>query len=85
MFFTNFARVIAWFLVIGGGLRAGVAFTSILENNPYIATRYLGTNNAGEAADNGLLYLLIGVGNGMVAEMSRSVAAKAELPAQNAS
>lgn len=83
MFFTNFARVIAWFLVLGGGLRAGVAFASILENNPYIATRYLGTDKAGEAADKGLLYLMVGVFIGVVAEISRSLAAKAELATKN--
>ncbi|MER8672200.1 hypothetical protein NKH45_34950 [Mesorhizobium sp. M1156] len=79
MFFTKFARVIAWVFVILGGLRAILAFTLTFTDNLALAPRYLGSDSIGEAADKGLLYFLIGLAVGMVSDISRSVAAKAEV------
>lgn len=79
MFFTKLARVIAWVFVILGGFRAVLAFTIAFTNNQALAPRYLGSSSTGEAIDKGLLYFLIGVAVGVVADISRSVAAKTEV------
>ncbi|MER8970947.1 MULTISPECIES: hypothetical protein [unclassified Mesorhizobium] len=79
MFFTKLGRVIAWVLVILGGFRAVLAFTIAFTTDQTMAPRYLGSSSTGEAIDKGLLYFLVGVAVGMVAEISRSVAVKMEV------
>lgn len=77
MFFTRVGYVVAWLLVIGGGLRAAMGFM-IAQSDDYqeLAQRYLGSSTTGEAIDRGLLVFLIGVSVGMVAEISRSLASR---------
>lgn len=79
MFFTKLGQVIAWLLVIVGGSQAMLAFAVAFTT---VAPRYFGTKPTGEAIDAGMLYVLIGVAVGIVAEISRSVAAKAEVKKQ---
>ncbi|TIN70478.1 MAG: hypothetical protein E5Y30_15835 [Mesorhizobium sp.] len=80
MFFTKLARVIAWVFVIFGGLRAAVGFTAAFTENPALVARYLGSGSVGENIDKGVLYFLIGVAAGMVADISRSIAARTDVP-----
>ncbi|MER8368039.1 hypothetical protein [Mesorhizobium sp. M1378] len=77
MFFTKLGRVIAWLLVILGGFRAVLAF-AIATTDQTMGPRYLGSSSTGHAIDMSLLCVLIGVAVGMMAEISRSVAAKTE-------
>lgn len=85
MFFTKVGRVIAWLLVVAGGLRAALGFAVAFSGNQALAPFYLGTDTSGEAINRGLLVLLIGVSVGMVAEISRSLAAKSEANGQKPS
>lgn len=85
MFFTKVGLVIAWLLVIAGVLRAGMGFYLAGENDPALISRYLGSHTTGEAIDRGILYVLIGVSVGIVAEISRSVAAKSDAKAHTPS
>ena len=78
MFFTKLGRVIAWLLVIVGSLRVAQGFAIAFTTGQAMAPRYLGSKTTGEAIDAGLLYILIGVVVGIVAEISRSIAAKPE-------
>ena len=78
MFFTKSGRVIAWLLVILGGFRALLGFVIAFGGDQAIAQRYLGSGSPGEAIDKGLLACLIGVGVGIMAEISRSVSARKE-------
>ncbi|MER9221925.1 hypothetical protein NKI48_23850 [Mesorhizobium sp. M0644] len=79
MFFTKLGRVIAWVLVILSGFRVVAAVSFAFTTGQNMAPRYFGSKTTGEVIDQGLLYLLIGVAVGIVAEISRSVAAKAEV------
>ncbi|MEK1890738.1 MAG: hypothetical protein AAAB35_24880 [Phyllobacterium sp.] len=78
MFFTKLGRIIAWLLVILGGIRASLGFVIAFGGNQAMAQRYLGSGTTGEAIDKGLLFILLGVAVGMIAEISRSVAARAD-------
>ncbi|UDL88115.1 hypothetical protein LGH82_23565 [Mesorhizobium sp. PAMC28654] len=78
MFFTKLALVIAWLLVILGGLQVALAFSI----DPTMAPRYFGSRTLGQAIDRGVLCFLIGIAGGVVAEISKSVAAKAEVKKQ---
>ncbi|TIL40239.1 hypothetical protein [Mesorhizobium sp.] len=80
MFFTKLGQVIAWLLVIVGGSQAMLAFAVAFTTGQ--SPRYFGSKPTGEAIDAGMLYVLIGVAVGIVAEISRSVAAKAEVKKQ---
>lgn len=82
MFFTKLGRVIAWLLVIVGSFRAVLAFAIAFTTGQNTSPMYLGSKTTGEVIDAGILYVLIGVVVGMVAEISRSVAAKAEVKKQ---
>lgn len=75
MFFTKVAIVIAWLLVIFGCLQVALA----LAIDPIMAPRYFGSKTLGQAIDRGTLYFLIGIAAGTLAEISRSVASKAEV------
>lgn len=79
MFFTKMGRVIAWLLVIVGGSRAVLAFAIAFQTGQSMAPRYFGSKSTGEVIDAALLYVLIGVVVGIVAEISRSVAGKTEV------
>ena len=59
------------------------AFAIAYTTGQATAPRYFGSKTTGEVIDQGLIYLLIGVAVGIVAEISRSVAVKAELKKQN--
>ena len=85
MVFTKAGRVIAWLLVIVGGLRIAMGFAVAFMGDQALAPRYLATSTTGEAINRGMLLFLIGVSLGMVAEISRSVAAKSEVNAQKPS
>lgn len=74
VFFTKFGLAIAWLLVIVGGLQVALA----LAIDPDLAPRYLGGRTPGQALDRGVLYCLIGIAAGMVAEISKSVASRGE-------
>ncbi|TGQ19362.1 MULTISPECIES: hypothetical protein [unclassified Mesorhizobium] len=74
MFFTKSALVIAWLLVILGGLQVVVAYNI----DPDLAPRYFAGKTPGQAIDRGALYCLIGIAAGMVAEISKSVASRGE-------
>jgi hypothetical protein len=82
MVFTNLGRIIAWLLVIVGSLRAGSAllFTSMTGEAMY--PRYFGSKTTGEVIDAGMMYIMVGVAVGMLAEISRSIAAKPEVTKQ---
>ncbi|WP_287347168.1 hypothetical protein [Mesorhizobium sp.] len=82
MIFTKLGRVIAWLLVIVGGSQAVLAFAIAFQTGQSMGPRYFGSKPTGEVIDAGMLYVLIGVAVGMVAEISRSVAAKAEVTKQ---
>lgn len=76
MFFTRVGLIIAWLLVILGIARAAMGFYLANASDPALISRYLGSHTTGEAIDRGILYVLMGVSIGIVAEISRSVAAK---------
>lgn len=79
MFFTKLGRVIAWLMVIVGSFRMVLALAIIFTTGQNMSPRYLGSKTTGEVIDASLLYILIGVAVGVVAEISRSVAAKMEV------
>ncbi|BCG85136.1 hypothetical protein MesoLj113c_12460 [Mesorhizobium sp. 113-3-9] len=79
MIFTKLGLAIAWLLVVVSGLRVVAAFAIAYTTGQATAPRYFGSKTTGEVIDQGLIYLLIGVAVGIVAEISRSVAVKAEL------
>lgn len=78
MVFTKLGRFIAWLMVIVGMSRVAKALAVIYNTGQNVSPRYLGSKTTGEVIDAALLYILIGVAVGMLAEISRSVAAKAE-------
>lgn len=82
MFFTKLGLVIAWLLVIVSGFRVVLALAIATTTGQNVSPRYLGSSSTGEAIDQGMLCFLIGVAVGIVAEISRSVAAKAEVMKQ---
>ncbi len=70
--------ILAWILVFVGGLRTamgfyvGFAFTA--EQNTFAARRYLGTVNSGEAINQGMIFLVVGVVLGVLVKIARNKA-----------
>lgn len=78
MFFTKVGQVIAWGMVILGGLRAGVVFAVASSGTPELARHYLGSSSTGEAIDAGLAAVFLGISLGIATEISTSLRTKWE-------
>lgn len=87
MFFTRIGKFLAhllfWFALIRIAVAIGIASISHnMEMNRAASQRYLGTETTGEAINGSVKFLLIGLGLGVLCEMSRRsakrVADKAE-------
>ncbi len=69
-------RIIAWALVIFGSLRVGTGYyvaSSFEDPEAFAAAsaRYLGTRTSGEAIDQGLILIAVGVAFGLLARIAR--------------
>lgn len=78
MFFVWTGRVIAHLIFWLGLLRVGmgllVAFgTADMENNQAAARRYLGAATSGEAINDGMMYVVIGVSLGVLCQIAAKV------------
>ncbi|QJS27160.1 hypothetical protein [Rhizobium ruizarguesonis] len=77
MFFTNFARMVAWLVLVGSVMRivtgVGIA-TEILGPYEEALRRYGGrAESSGAIIDRGVYALLVAIALGTLAEISRSV------------
>lgn len=76
VFFTMLGRIVAWLLLVFGCLRVALAVAVVSTTGESTYERYLGSSTTGEAIDGGLLYIVLGIALGVIAEISRSVAAR---------
>lgn len=71
----RFGSIIAWTLIILGGLRAVLALVLALgvsdADNAMVSARYLATANTGEAIDQGLKMLVAGIVIGLLVRIAR--------------
>lgn len=70
MFFTKVGQVIAWLAFVFGLLRAGMGIVLALNGIP--SARYLGSASTGEAIDQGVIIMAIGVALGVLYEISKA-------------
>ncbi len=67
--------ILAWILVFFGGLRTAmgfyVAFAFTAEQNAFASGRYLGTINSGEAINQGMVMLVVGVAVGLLVKIAQ--------------
>lgn len=73
MLFTRLGQLVAWLAVLFGVLRAGMGFgIASSDNYQALAARYLGSST-GEAINQGLVILVVGIGVGILTDISRSL------------
>ena len=79
MFFTRLATVAAWIALVAGMFDFGLGWVVDLNRtNPnFDAARYLGSRTSGEAIDQGVLAITIGIVLGVLVEIHRSIRRKA--------
>lgn len=79
MFFTKFAKIVAWIIFLGGATRFIMAFSVALIDDPearsFFLERYLGSSGrtTGEYIDRSSLHMLIGLALGTLVEISQSL------------
>ncbi|WP_316859080.1 hypothetical protein [uncultured Cohaesibacter sp.] len=78
MFFIKIGTIIAWLLIVGGGLKVVMASwiaysTATNEARIAFVHRYLGSGDTGEHIDKGLLWLTTGVVIGLIARIAKSL------------
>lgn len=68
--------IIAWTLLLLGGIRAVLALVLALgvsdADNAMVSARYLATANTGEAIDQGLKMLVVGVVIGLLVRIAKN-------------
>jgi len=88
VFFTRFAKIVAWIIFLGGATKVIMAISVALIDDPearkFAVERYLGSSGrtTGQYIDRGSLHVLIGLALGTLAEISQSLqeAFRAKLP-----
>jgi hypothetical protein len=78
MFFTKFGAIIAGLTVVCSLFQIVVGFAVAIFGSPEMAAGILGGRTTGRAINQGMLWLVVGLALGMLAEISRSVAASSE-------
>lgn len=76
MFFTKIgswiAHIIFWLGLMRVALSAFLAFgTENMEQNIAVSRRYLAASTTGEAINEGMMYMLVGVALGVLCEISK--------------
>ena len=88
VFFTKFAKIVAWLIFLGSATKVIIAISVALIDDPearkLAVEQYLGSSGrtTGQYIDHASLHLLIGLALGTLAEISRSLqeAFRAKLP-----
>lgn len=83
MFFTKIGKILAHLLFWLGLLRVGMGFlfavgTPDMENNRAAARHFLGAANTGEAINEGMIAILVGIALGILAEISARRSAESD-------
>lgn len=68
-------NIIAWAMVVLGGLRVGIGFyvaKTFTDPEAYAAAtaRYIGSKTSGEAIDQGLVWIAVGIAFGLLARIA---------------
>lgn len=74
MFFTKAGRIVAWLAFGLGVIRFVMGYAVALSGDQSLAPEYLGTKTSGQAIDQGQWAILLGIGLGILTEISRSAA-----------
>ncbi len=75
MFFTRIGRILAHLIFWSSALRLAIAFgiaflTPDMESNTFASRRYLAAATSGEAINEAVIYLLLGIALGVLCEIS---------------
>lgn len=78
MIFVRLGTAIAWALLLLGALRLALGLfvavgTADMEMNARASARYLGSATSGEAINEALFYIALGVTMGLLTEISKSL------------
>lgn len=70
--------MIAWLAVALGGLRVALGFGLAIGGDQAAAHRYIGSGTTGDAINEGMLLLALGIALGILTDISRSVAGRSD-------
>ena len=78
MFFTKAGITVGWVVFVLGAMRVVMGIAIAYLGDQSLAPEYLGARTTGQAINQGQWAILVGIGLGILAEISRSVAPKDE-------
>lgn len=78
MFFTKAGIIVGWVVFVLGVMRVVMGIAIAYLGDQSLAPEYLGSRTTGQAINQGQWAILVGIGLGILAEISRSVASKDE-------
>lgn len=73
MSFTSIGRILAFVLIAFGALRLIAGITAAVDGTPETAARYLGSATSGQAIDEALWVIGMGIALGVLTDISRAV------------